>query len=80
MEIKGRGTVELVSKYMGQMYTLTLNDILHIPSNKNNLILLGRWDAAGGTYKSDTGVLKLAINGNMVIGKAEKSIITYIKC
>ena len=49
-EIKGRGTVELVSKYMGRTYALTLNNVLHIPSNKNNLILLGRWDAAGGTY------------------------------
>jgi hypothetical protein len=71
-EIKGGGTVELESKYMGQTYVLQLANVLHIPSNRNNLISLGRWDSAGGTYRSDNGILKLAINGGTVIAKGRK--------
>jgi hypothetical protein len=71
-DIKGRGTVELESKYMGQTYVLQLVDVLHIPSNRNNLILLGRWDSAGGTYRSDNGILKLTINSGTVIAKGRK--------
>ena len=71
-EIKGRGTVDLLSNYKGQEYVLRLNDVLHIPSNKNNLISLGRWDNAGGTYRSDAGVLKLAVKRGTVIAIGRK--------
>lgn len=33
--------------------------MLHIPSNKNNLIFLGKWDAAGGRYIGDRGKIVL---------------------
>lgn len=69
-EIKGWGTVE--SEYKGQKYILTLSDILHIPKNRNNLILLGRWDDAGRAYRSDTGVLKLITSRGMVVAEGRK--------
>ena len=56
---KGRGTVELESTCNGQKYSLTLKDVLYIPGNKNNLISLGRWEAAGGEYTTHNGKLML---------------------
>src|ERR1700730_12380286 len=46
----GRGTVTLISKCNGIDWTLKLENVLHVPGQKNNLISLGRWDKAGGTY------------------------------
>ncbi len=56
---KGRGTVTLESTYEGRKYTLTLKDVLYIPGNKNNLISLGRWEAAGGAFEAHKGKLTL---------------------
>ena len=70
--IKGRGTIDLESEYGGQQYVLRLTDVLHIPSNRNNLLSLGRWDDAGGTYRSDAGVLKLAVKTGTVIATGRK--------
>ena len=39
--IQGRGTVRLYSECEGVSYTLTMENVLHIPANKNNLISLG---------------------------------------
>ena len=55
----GRGTVELMSTYNGHNYTLQLENVLYIPSNRNNLISLGRWDKAGGWYTRGGGELTL---------------------
>jgi hypothetical protein len=56
---EGRGTVTLTSKYNDQIYALQLQDVLHVPTNSNNLFSLGRWDAAGNTYSCKGGVLTL---------------------
>lgn len=56
---EGQGTVQLKSIFKGQKYTLTLKDILYIPGNKNNLISLGCWEAAGGEYAAHNGKLTL---------------------
>lgn len=58
-EAKERGTVELISKYDGHDYVLTLGNVLYIPTNRNNLISLGRWDKAGGRYTGGGGALTL---------------------
>lgn len=39
--IQGQGTVRLYSECEGVSYTLTMENVLHIPANKNNLISLG---------------------------------------
>jgi len=59
MHAEGQGTIQLKSVYKGQKYTLTLKDILYIPRNKNNLISLGHWEAAGGKYTGHNGKLML---------------------
>ena len=46
--IAGKGTVELISTCNNHEYVLTLKNVLHVPGTRNNLISLGRWDAAGG--------------------------------
>jgi len=56
---EGRGTIQLESVYKGCKYTLTLKDILYILRNKNNLISLGCWEAAGGKYTGHNGKLTL---------------------
>ena len=47
-QAEGQGIVELDSKMNRQKYIVKLNDVLYIPSNKQNLFLRGRWDKAGG--------------------------------
>jgi hypothetical protein len=39
--IAGRGTIELILTCNGQKYLLTLENVLHVPETKNNLISLG---------------------------------------
>jgi hypothetical protein len=56
---KGRGIVELTSSYKGRKYILELKDVLYIPTNRNNLISLGKWDKAGGKYIGGGGSLTL---------------------
>jgi len=46
----GRGTVTLISNCNGVNWTLKLENVLHVPGQRNNLISLGRWDKAGSTY------------------------------
>lgn len=38
---EGRGTIEIVSYCDSHKYILTLEDVLYIPNNRNNLISLG---------------------------------------
>jgi hypothetical protein len=68
----GRGTVELVSQCDGQTYILRLEDVLHIPSNRNNLISLGRWDNAGGRYIGGDGYLTMITKDGKRIAKGTK--------
>ena len=44
---EGRGTVQLISKCKNHTYMLTLRDVLHIPTNRNNLLSLGQWEMDG---------------------------------
>ena len=41
----------------GETCVLMLEDVLYIPTNKQNLISLGRWDKAGGQYMGGDGQL-----------------------
>ena len=47
---EGKGTVKLESRYNNKTYILKLQNVLYIPTNRNNLLSLGKWDAAGGPY------------------------------
>jgi hypothetical protein len=43
----------------GHAYSIKLHNVLHIPSNRNNLLSLGRLDAVGGSYNSANGTLSI---------------------
>jgi len=55
----GRGTVILISNCNGVNWTLKLENVLHVPGQRNNLISLGRWDKAGGTYQGGENKITL---------------------
>lgn len=57
--IAGCGTVKLILTCNGHQYTVTLNNVIHVPGTKMNLISLGRWDEAGGWYTGGGGALIL---------------------
>ena len=64
---EGRGTVELNSSYGGKNYILELKNVLYIPTNRNNLISLGRWDKAGGYYTGGGGTLVLTTKNSIPV-------------
>jgi hypothetical protein len=68
-EAKGRGTVELISSYNGHDYILQLEDVLYIPTNRNNLISLGRWDKSGGRYTGGGGALTLITKDGTAVAR-----------
>ena len=64
---EGKGTIELESRYNNKKYILILQNVLYIPTNRNNLLSLGKWDAAGGKYTGGGGQIILEDkNGNSV--------------
>ena len=66
--IEGRGTIELESIYKNDKYLLRLENVLYIPSNRNNLISLGRWDDAGGRYTGGGGgIIFITKDGKHVV-------------
>jgi hypothetical protein len=69
---EGRGTIEIVSYCDGHKYILTLEDVLYIPNNCNNLISLGRWDTAGGRYVGGRGTITLITKDGKSIAKGTK--------
>jgi hypothetical protein len=71
-KVTGYGTVELLSNCNGHKYILRLEDVLHIPGQKKNLISLGRWDGAGGRYIGGGGKITLVTKDGKQIAKGEK--------
>ena len=71
-KVEGKGTIELISRYNGHAYTLRLQNVLYIPTNRNNLLLLGRWDAAGGRYIGGQGQIILENKEHTVIATGTK--------
>jgi hypothetical protein len=64
---EGRGDIRVKSIINGTEHQLTLRDVLYIPGNQQNLLSLGRWDKAGGTYQGGQGKLAMiASNGDTV--------------
>jgi len=65
--------VYLQSKCDGLVHTLQLNNVLHIPSNQNNLLALGRWeDGAGCKIVFDYSEVILTTKDGTAIAKGEK--------
>jgi len=72
----GKGTVFLLSKCNGYMNVLQLNNVLHVPSNRNSLLSLGNWEENGRSIHAHCGVLCLMstkgkdiAHGNKIVNK-----------
>ena len=72
MTIAGRGTVKVTSRCEGREHILRLENVLHIPSNRNNLLALGRWEQKGRTYTGRDGILTLHDAKGMAIAKGTR--------
>jgi hypothetical protein len=70
--IAGRGTVELLSTWNDKKYLLCLDNVLHIPRQRNNLISLGRWDSARGQYIGGKGELTLVTKDGKHVAYGKK--------
>ena len=70
--IAGRGIVDLISTCNGHTYNLRLENVLHVPGQRNNLISLGRWDAAGGRYLGGKGELTLVTKDGKHVANGKK--------
>src|ERR1700722_5246724 len=68
----GKGTVELNSEIGGQQYVLTLEDVLHVPTNPQNLLSLGCWDNSGGRYQGGSGQLSLITKDKRLVATGTK--------
>jgi hypothetical protein len=70
--ILGRGTVELNSTCNGNNYILRLEDVLHVPGQRNNLISLGRWDNEGRRYIGGNGMITLVTKDGRRVAQGKK--------
>ena len=70
--ISGHGTVELKSTCNSTDYILRLEHVLHVPGTRNNLISLGRWDAAGGRYNGGNGEITLITKSGTPVAQGTK--------
>src|ERR1700741_3006743 len=69
---KGRGTIIVTSEHEGKITNLQLTDVLYVPSNKTNLISLGRWEKNGRYYIAKNGLLLLRTRTNVAIASGIK--------
>ena len=58
-KIEGRGTIILAARYGKQIRSLRLERVNHIPSNKYNILALGKWETNGRSYSALHGKLTL---------------------
>ena len=64
---EGKGTIKVKTQVNRHEYNLTLKDVLYIQTNQQNLLSLGRWDTASGSYHSGQGKLTMNVwNGETV--------------
>lgn len=69
---KGRGSVQIQSHCNGHTYILQLEDVLHVPGNRNNLISLGRWDKDGRQYIGQNNTITLFTKEGKSVARGTK--------
>ena len=69
---KGRESVKIQSYCDGHMYTLQLENVLHVPGNSNNLISLGQWDHDECWYEGHNGILMLFTKDGISVARGTK--------
>ena len=74
----GKGTIELISYVNEQKCIICLEDVLYIPTTKNNLLSLSRWDnITQGEITIKNCILTLSTDNNIAATK-EKAIHNYL--
>ena len=74
----GKGTIELISYLNEQKFIIFLEEILYIPTTKNNLISLRRWDSiTKGEITIKNSILTLLTKDNIAVAKG-KAIYNYL--
>jgi len=68
----GWGTVVLESHCASHIYGIQLQNVLHVPETKNNLISLGRWETNGQHYIRKQGKLNLIAQHGTCITQGHK--------
>ena len=71
-QVKGRDTIKIESQIDGQKFIIELNDVLYIPSNKQNLFSLGHWYTAGSQYVGRKGQITLITKDGKRVAKGKK--------
>ena len=71
-DVLGHGTVVLYSRCEGRLYPLRLDNVLHIPGNRNNLLALGRWEQCGRSYECKEGILSLVNEHGKTVARGTK--------
>ena len=69
---EGKGTVDLISQHNNKEYILRLHNVLYIPTNRNNILSLGKWDAAGGCYIGGGGQIILKNKNGVTVASGTK--------
>ena len=77
--IMGHGTVKLKLTCNSAGYILHLENILHVPGTRNNLISLGQWDAAGRHYNGRNGEITLVTKNGTLVAQGMK-IHNHLYC
>ena len=72
IQVEGRGTVKLIAQYGTRKRTLYLEKVNYIPSNKYNILALGRWDSHGRRYQASNGNLILYDHDDVPVLKGQK--------
>jgi hypothetical protein len=68
----GRGSIILKAQYDTRERTIHLEHVNYIPTNKYNILALGRWDSQGRRYEASGGQLILYNRQNIPILKGPK--------
>ena len=77
-KIEGHGMINLVTQYGERSTTLRLEHVNFIPSNKYNILSLGRWETNGCLYVAEDNELTLYNKQQVPILKGSKvSCILY---
>jgi hypothetical protein len=58
-KVQGHGTIKLHSHVDDKLYTLILQDVLHMPMSQYNLLSLRKWDKSCGNFSVDCSHLSL---------------------
>jgi len=73
MRAHGKGTICVLAEMKSGKCTIKLNDVLHVPECKHNLISLRRWEDNRRSYRAQNGTLTLYTSNDNPVIQGERS-------